>query len=183
MSTQQEKRIARFIEPVITDLGYDLVQIKIIGSKKLQTLQIMAENPATRTLDLEGCTKISRAVSAVLDVEDPFSSAYQLEVSSPGIDRPLVRPRDFESHTGFEASVETETPAENGQKKYRGKIISFSEGTLELDTDQGRISVPFDDITKARLVMNDDLIKATMAKKKTADVSLEEGDEIPEDEE
>ena len=165
MSTQQEKRISKYIEPAITDLGYDLVALRIIGSQKLQTLQIMAEDPETQTLDLDGCTKISRAVSALLDVEDPFSSAYQLEVSSPGIDRPLVRPRDFENNIGFEASVEIELPAENGQKKFRGKITSFEGEIVTLETETGNIKIDMPNIHKAKLVMTDDLLKASAAKR------------------
>ena len=165
MSNILEKKITNYLEPVITDLGYDLVSIRIIGSTKLQTLQIMAEHPETRNLDLEGCTKISRAVSAVLDVEDPFSGAYQLEVSSPGIDRPLVRPRDFEENIGFEATVETATPAENGQRKYRGRLKSCERTTVILTTDQGDVSIGMDDIVKAKLVMTDELLKASQHKR------------------
>lgn len=165
MSTLQEKKIASYIEPVIADLGYDLVSVRVIGSKKLQTLQIMAENPETRNLDLEGCTKISRAVSAILDVEDPFSGAYQLEVSSPGIDRPLTKERDFESHIGFEINVETLTPAENGQKKYRGRILSLQNGQLDLETENGNVTIDIDDVAKAKLVMTDELLNIGRNKK------------------
>ncbi len=165
MSTQQEKKISNFIEPVIADLGYELVALRVIGSQKLQTLQIMAEDPSTQTLDLDGCTKISRAVSAILDVEDPFASPYQLEISSPGIDRPLVRARDFEANVGFEATIETETPAENGQKKYRGRILSFANDIIVLGTDVGEVSIDLSNIVKAKLVLTDELIKANQNKR------------------
>lgn len=175
MTTPQEKRIAAYIEPVIRDLGYDFVALRIIGSTKLQTLQIMAEHPDTQNLDLEGCTKISRAVSAILDVEDPFSGAYQLEVSSPGIDRPLVRARDYIGNIGFEASVETETPAENGQRKYRGRIVSYENDTLVLDTDTGTVTLDSANINKAKLVMTDELLKASQLKRKQQ-IETQEGD-------
>ncbi|MBE2191654.1 MAG: ribosome maturation factor RimP [Alphaproteobacteria bacterium] len=165
MSTQQEKKITNFLEPVIADLGYDLVSIKVIGSQKLQTLQIMAEDPQTQTLDLDGCTKISRAVSTILDVEDPFSSPYQLEISSPGIDRPLVRPKDFEANIGFEANIETENPSETGQKKYRGKILSFENETVTLSTDTGEVQIELAEINKAKLILTDELIKANQNKR------------------
>ncbi len=176
MTTTQERRIAKYIEPAITDLGYDLVSLRIIGSQKLQTLQIMAENPETQTLDLDGCTKISRAVSALLDVEDPFAGAYQLEISSPGIDRPLVRGRDFENNVGFEASVETETAAENGQKKFRGKITAFADDIVTLDTEHGTVKIDLPNIHKAKLVMTDDLLKASKEKRERLLNSTQQGD-------
>ncbi|HOO50158.1 MAG TPA: ribosome maturation factor RimP [Alphaproteobacteria bacterium] len=168
MSTLQEKKIEKYIEPIIADLGYDLVSLRVLGSQKLQTLQIMAEDPQTLTLDLEGCTKISRAISAILDVEDPFTGAYQLEVSSPGIDRPLSRSKDFEANIGFEATVEILTPAENGQKKYRGRItaIDAEKEILTLSTqDQGDVSIDLTDLNKAKLVLTDELIKASKEKR------------------
>jgi len=167
MSTIQEKKISKFLEPVLGELGYELVALRILGSQKLQTLQILAEDPQTQTLDLEGCTKISRAVSAILDVEDPFPGAYQLEVSSPGIDRPLVRERDFLANIGFEATVEKLTPAESGQKKFRGRIAAVENELITLNTeDQGDVQIELGDINKAKLVLTDELIKATAKKRK-----------------
>lgn len=166
MATIQEKRISNFIEPVLTDMGYDLVSLRIIGSQKMQTLQIMAENPDTGTLDLDGCTKISNAVSALLDVEDPIQSAYQLEVSSPGIDRPLVRPRDFEKHIGYEISAETEDGiGENGQKKFRGKLLSHNNEGFTMTTDTGEITIKMDNLARAKLVFTDELAKQVLKKK------------------
>ncbi len=159
MSNLLEKRIYDWIEPAIADLGYELVCVRIIGSKKLQTLQIMAENAQTHNLDLDGCSKISRAVSAILDVEDPFTSPYQLEVSSPGIDRPLVRATDFANHVGYEVTLESHVAAENGQKKYRGFILSFDNETIELKTDNGIYKIPFSHVEKSKLILSDELIK------------------------
>lgn len=159
MSNLLEKKIYDWIEPAIADLGYELVCVRMIGSKKLQTLQIMAENAQTHNLDLDGCTKISRAVSAILDVEDPFTSPYQLEVSSPGIDRPLVKQVDFARHIGYEITLESHIAAENGQRKYRGFIVSFDNEMIELKTDNGLCTIPFSHVEKSKLVLSDDLIK------------------------
>ncbi|MFA7275370.1 MAG: ribosome maturation factor RimP [Pseudobdellovibrionaceae bacterium] len=165
MATLQEKRISGFVEPVLTSMGFDLVALRIIGSKKLQTLQIMAENAQTGTIDLESCSKVSRAISAVLDVEDPISGAYQLEVSSPGIDRPLTRVKDFEKHIGYEITLETETPSDAGQKNYRGKITAFDGQTITLAADQAEVAIDFTNVARAKLVLTDELIKAALKKR------------------
>lgn len=167
MPTLQEKRISNIISPVVTDLGYDLVSVRIIGTAKLQTLQIMAEDPTTGRLDLNGCEKISHAVSAVLDVEDPIQSAYQLEISSPGIDRPLVRDRDFENHIGYEVSVETEDALnESGQRKIRGKLSAFTDDAITIATeDIGEVTITRDNITRAKLILTDELAKQALKKR------------------
>ncbi len=158
-ASAKEKTIQNIIEPVISDLGFSLIQVRLIGSQKLQTLQIMAEDPKTGTLDLNACTAVSRAVSAVLDVEDPIASAYQLEVSSPGIDRPLTRPDDFKAYQGFDVNVETDTPTPKGQKKFKGNLVQFENNHVFLLCDGETVSIPFEDITKAKLVLTDDLLK------------------------
>ncbi len=167
MATIHEKRITNIVEPVITGLGYDLVSLRIIGSQKLQTLQIMAEDPNTGRLDLNGCEKISHAVSAIMDVEDPIQSAYQLEISSPGIDRPLVRERDFEKHIGYEISVETEDAInESGQKRLRGKLVSFNEEKIIVATeDIGDVEIERNNITRAKLILTDELAKLALKKR------------------
>ena len=166
MPTIQEKRIASFIEPVLVDLGYELVSLRIIGSQRLQTLQIMAENPDTGTLDLNGCTEISNAVSALLDVEDPIQSAYQLEVSSPGIDRPLVRDRDYMKYIGFEVSVETHEANEDAQKKFRGKLSAYNGETLTVVTDHGDVVIEMDNVLRAKLILTDELAKQALKNSK-----------------
>jgi ribosome maturation factor RimP len=164
----QERKIAQIIAPTVSDLGYDLIQVRVLGSAKLQTLQIIAENPDTGTLDLDGCTAVSRAISAVLDVEDPIAGAYQLEVSSPGIDRPLTRPQDFAKHVGYEMTLETEIPvAENGQKRFRGKLTGFANDEITILADDGQdIRVALEDVAKAKLVLTDELVKQSLAKAK-----------------
>ena len=160
--TTQERKIASLIQPAIADLGYDLVQVRLIGSQKLQTLQIMAEDPKTGKLDLNGCTAISRGISAILDVEDPIASAYQLEVSSPGMDRPLTKAADFEKFKGKDVSIETEIADDDGQKKHRGKIAGFKDDVLSLETDLGTLAIELGNIVKAKLVLTDELVKAAL---------------------
>ncbi len=155
--TAVEQKVTEIIEPVIADLGFALVQVRMVDG----ALQIFAENPQTNNLGIEDCKTISKAVSVILDVEDPISGAYRLEVSSPGIDRPLVKAEDYTRYTGFEAKVECKVPTETGQKKFRGTIKGLDGDVVELTTDQGEARIPFSDIAKAKLVLTDELIKAT----------------------
>lgn len=157
----QEAKIAHIITPVIEDLGYALYCVKIIGEEGGTIVQIMAEDPATKRLGIDDCTKISRAVSATMDVEDPIRSAYRLEISSPGIDRPLITLEHFERYKGFEAKLETDVPNENGQKRFRGVIEGINAESILVKTDTGEVAIPFGNLSKAKLVMTDDLIKAT----------------------
>ena len=159
--TPLETRLSEYAKPVIEDLGFALVLIKVIGENGSQNVQIMAEDPSTKRLGVDDAAKISRAVSAVFDVEDPIKGAYRLEVSSPGIDRPLTRLDDFKTYEGFEAKIESDIPAENGQRKFRGVLKGLNEGNVLIDTDQGSAEVPFASLTKAKLVMSDELIKKT----------------------
>lgn len=156
--TPLERKITDIIDPVVKDLGFDLVQVRLIGSAKMQTLQILAEDPETGKMDLNGCTAISRAVSAIMDVEDPLPSAYQLEISSPGVDRPLIRAQDFEKHKGFDIIVETDMPQENNQKRFRGILKDFANDTISLTTEDGDVEIAFEDVLKAKLVMSDALV-------------------------
>lgn len=152
-----EERITQIVEPVITDMGFQMVALDYTGT----TLQIMAEDPKTGNLSIDDCAKISRAISPALDVEDPIKSAYRLEVSSPGIDRPLVREEDFERYEGHEAKIEVDPPVDDNRKRYRGIIAKFEEGNVVLDTDMGDVSIPFSHIRKAKLVLTDRLINET----------------------
>lgn len=158
--TPLEKKLTDIIDPVIQDLGFDLVWLSVTGEGGSKTVQILAQNPQTRNLGIEDAATISRAVSALLDVEDPIAGRYRLEVSSPGIDRPLVRLEDFEHYKGFEAKLETMTPAENGQKRYRGVIKGLQDNRVLVETDTGQVEIAFSDLAKAKLVLTDELIKA-----------------------
>ena len=152
------ERIAKLITPAIEAMGFDLVRVQVSGSQR-PTLQIMAEPASGRAMSVDDCADISRAISALLDVEDPIASAYSLEVSSPGIDRPLVREQDYLKYAGFEAKIETATPI-SGQRRFRGTVVGFEDGQAVLDAPQGRVYLPFDNIEQAKLVLTDALINA-----------------------
>lgn len=157
----QEEKISNIVAPVIEDLGFSLYCVKIIGEDGGTILQIMAEDPATKRLGIDDCTKISRAVSAVMDVEDPIKSAYRLEVSSPGIDRILLRLEHFDVYKGFEAKLETDVPNDNGQKRFRGILGGLKDDRILVKTDTGEEEIPFANLSKAKLVMTEELIKMT----------------------
>ena len=159
--TPLEQRINDAITPTIIDMGYALVQAKMTTENKRNVLQILVENPKTHNIGVDECAKLSRAISAMLDVEDPISGAYSLEVSSPGIDRPLTRTEDFENWKGSEAKVELDMPIE-GQKKFRGVLEGLSsQNEILLKSDQGELALPLNSVHKAKLVMSDALIERT----------------------
>lgn len=160
-TTPMESKIAEIVRPVVTDLGLELVCVRIIGEKGGQNVQVMAEDPATKKLGIEDCTKLSKAISTLLDVEDPIQGAYRLEISSPGIDRPLLKIDDFETYAGFEAKLETDMPNETGQKRFKGVLKGVKDQKILIDTDQGSTEIPFGSLTKAKLVLTDKLIKET----------------------
>jgi ribosome maturation factor RimP len=159
--TPLENKIAEIITPVLIDLGVALVSVKIIGEGGSRNLQIMAEDPTTHNLGVEKCAEVSRAVSAILDVEDPIEGHYRLEVSSPGIDRVLLKPEDFQTWAGFEARVETEMPLASGQRRFKGVLKGIENNVVRINTEQGEAEIPFADIAKAKLLLTDQLIKAT----------------------
>jgi ribosome maturation factor RimP len=163
-------RVARLAEPVIEDLGYRLVRVRLSGT----TLQIMAERP-DGTMTVGGCEEISRTISPLLDVDDPMSGRYNLEVSSPGVDRPLVRPEDFERWAGFETKVELATPLA-GRKRFRGRLEGFTEGEVRLflapdkkNDEEILVGLDIAAIADARLVMTDELLKAANARAKSGE--------------
>ncbi len=158
-------RVAALAEPVLEGMGYRLVRVRMFGS----TLQIMAERP-DGSFSIDDCEQFSKAFSPVMDVADVISSKYQLEVSSPGIDRPLVRPEDFENWDGHDAKIEMVVPVA-GRKRFRGILEGYHEGEVRLyiDNPEGGkdkllIGLPFADIHDAHLVMTDELIAAARAK-------------------
>jgi ribosome maturation factor RimP len=158
-------RVASIVNPVVEDLGFRLVRVKVSGLNGC-TVQIMAERP-DGTMTVEDCEAVSRAVSPVLDLEDPVGGAYHLEISSPGIDRPLVRAGDFERWSGHEAKIEMAMPVA-GRKRFRG-VIGGVEGesvTIELpDVKEGEermARLPLADIADARLVLTDKLVRESL---------------------
>jgi ribosome maturation factor RimP len=156
--------IAGLAEPVLTDLGFRLVRV-VVSGRNGATVQIMAERPEG-TLTVEECAEISRRLSPILDVHDPIQGQYTLEVSSPGIDRPLVRPSDFDAWAGYEAKIEMKELI-SGRKRFRGVLegIEGEEVRIEVELDQlGRqiIGLPLGLIGEARLVLTDELIRETL---------------------
>ena len=152
-------KLENLVTPTLDQMGYELVRIQMQGSTR-PTLQIMAERKDGAGMTVEDCALISRAVSAVLDVEDPIGGAYVLEVSSPGIDRPLTRPKDFTTWAGHEAKIETDLPID-GQKRFRGKMLGLDDvGRVGIATDKGESWLPLPQVKSARLVLTDALIAA-----------------------
>lgn len=152
------------ITPALADMGYELVRVQMLG-KERRTLQVMAERIDRRAMTVEDCVHISRALSALLDVADPVQGSYTLEVSSPGLDRPLIRPADFERFAGFEARVEMKR-VHAGRRRFRGRLLGLSPAgavRLALVEGEGEVDLPLAEVEKAKLVMTDDLIAAALA--------------------
>ncbi len=161
IALDQLQQIAALIEPTMTDMGYELVRVMSMGGRT-PTLQVMAERIDRKGMTVDDCAEISRAVSALLDVDDPIAGAYQLEVSSPGIDRPLMKLADFERFAGFEARIETDVAFE-GQRKFKGRVLGLHDQTVRLVMPEGEKAIPFSAIRKAKLVLTDELIAAAEA--------------------
>ena len=164
-------RILEIVEPEVTALGFDLVRVKLFGKGEVgdeeHTLQIMAERPETGQLVIEDCAELSRRVSARIDAleeagEMLIEEAYRLEVSSPGIDRPLSREKDFANWLGHEVRVQLATPVEGNRKSLQGDLTGFEGGIITLiDKKSGAVSFPFAEVQSAKLVLTDKLIAAT----------------------
>lgn len=146
------------LEPVISELGYETVRIITIGQAN-PTLQIMIDRLDGKDIVVEDCAKVSRKVSEVLDEKDPIKDQYNLEVSSPGLDRPLTKPEHFARFAGYEAKVETDELVEN-RKRFKGKIISIDgENTIRFEMDGTAYAIPFDAVSKAKIVITDELLQ------------------------
>lgn len=164
-------RVASLAEPLIESLGYQLVRVKV-SSAEGATVQIMAERP-DGSMTVEDCETISRALSPVLDANDPMEKAYRLEVSSPGIDRPLVRKSDFDKYAGHLVKIEMEL-AVNGRKRFRGNLVGTSGNDARLtrdDTAEGEeadVLLPIEDMSDAKLVLTDDLVREALRSEKAA---------------
>ena len=176
--TAIDRRLAEIITPMIEDLGYELVRVRLQGGKTA-TLQIMADRP-DGGINVDDCAQISTAVSATLDVEDPIEDNYYLEVSSPGIDRPLTRLKDFASFEGYEARLDL-NQAIDGRKKFKGTLagVEGSEVLINIE-EQGQthtIGLEFDLLSDAKLVLTDELIKEMLRQKKEAGVEIDNLDE------
>lgn len=185
-------RIAHIAEPVLAQLGYRLVRVKMLAQNGA-TLQIMAERP-DGTMTIEDCEAASQALSPELDVEDLIAQAYRLEMSSPGIDRPLVRLSDFRRAIGHEAKIELTQPVASGRKRFRGKILAVEgedraaelvlERTDARSDEEKTVRLPLRDLDDGKLVLTDELIRASLraGKAQAAAGGAEEGEDTPEQE-
>ncbi len=175
-----DRRIAGIITPVVEGMGFELVRVRLMGGKT-KTLQIMAERPEGG-IEVDDCARISTAVSATLDVEDPLEDAYTLEVSSPGIDRPLTRIKDFETWEGYEAKIET-TEMIDGRRRFKGVLQGVEDGEILIEIEEHgeamTIGLQFDWLSDAKLVLTDELIRDVLrARKDAGQVDEKQFDEI-----
>ncbi|NNF70819.1 MAG: ribosome maturation factor RimP [Rhodobacteraceae bacterium] len=162
-----DRRLAEILTPVLEDMGFELVRVRFM-SGKTKTVQIMAERP-DGGIEVDDCAAISTAVSATLDVEDPIEDAYTLEVSSPGIDRPLTRLKDFETWAGYEAKLET-TEMIDGRRRFKGVLQGVEDGEVLIEISEGIIGLNFDWLSDAKLVLTDELIREMQRQRKAAGI-------------
>ena len=160
---QQKHPLDDLLEPVIEKMGFEVVRVMTIGVSN-PTLQIMIERKDGKNLVVDDCAAVSRAVSEILDEKDPIEGEYSLEVSSPGLDRPLTKPKHFERFAGYEAKIETDE-AVDGRKRFKGKLRGVDENKIiGLIMEDGKeYKIPFDMVAKAKLVLTDELLAKEMA--------------------
>ncbi|MDG1471346.1 ribosome maturation factor RimP [Pseudosulfitobacter sp. SM2401] len=171
-----DQRLAQIITPVIEDLGYELVRVRLMTGKNA-ILQVMADKPEGG-IEVDDCAKISNEVGAVLDVEDPIAEEYALEVSSPGIDRPLTRMKDFENFEGYEAKIET-TELVDGRRRFKGELAGIEGDEVLINVAEGTLGLKFDWLSDAKLVLTDELITEMLRQRKAAGTLNEDAfDEI-----
>ncbi|MGB7319512.1 MAG: ribosome maturation factor RimP [Planktotalea sp.] len=174
-----DQRLAAIITPVIEDLGYELVRVRLMSGKST-TLQIMAERPEGG-IEVDQCAEISTAIGATLDVEDPIVDEYTLEVSSPGIDRPLTRLKDFATFEGYEAKIET-SELIDGRRRFKGELAGVEGNDVLINVEEGTIGLNFDWLSDAKLVLTDELITEMLRQRKAAgDINEDDFDEIETD--
>jgi len=156
----QAKHIEAMIAPSVEELGFEIVRVQVTGSQHPR-LQIMAERKDGSGIDVEDCATISRTISATLDVEDPFENEFTLEVSSPGIDRPLTRLKDFQTWAGFDAKIEMQQGVE-GRRRYTGRLLGLDDNDIiQIETEEGeQFALAFGDVQRAKLLLTDELIAA-----------------------
>lgn len=164
--TREDQDLIELLDPVADSVGYEIVRLRLMGGAEQRRLQIMAERPLREDgtggdMNVEDCARLSRAVSEVMDAADPIAGEYTLEVSSPGIDRPLTRLKDFEDYAGLEIRIELDRVAE-GRKRFKGELAGVEEGQVGLNLegeDDTTVYFPFEWIVDAKLVLNDELMK------------------------
>ena len=160
-----DRRMAEIITPVIEDMGFELVRVRLMSGKST-TLQVMADRP-DGGIEVDELALISQSISAVMDVEDPILDEYPLEVSSPGIDRPLTRLKDFEMFEGYEAKIETGELID-GRRRFKGELAGVEDDEVLINVEEGTIGLKFDWLTDAKLVLTDDLIKEMLRQRKAS---------------
>lgn len=165
MQTPLEEKIRLLLAPSIEAMGYALVRVRMQEGSRARLLQIIAERADGQAMTITDCEQISHAASALLDVEDPISGAYQLEVSSPGLDRPLVSLADFIRFTGSEAKCETALPVA-GRKRFRGKILGVEEGVVRLQTPEGEAALAFSNLRSAKIMPAEEDFAALLKQQK-----------------
>jgi len=173
--TGEDRKLLELLEPVAEGLGLNIVRLRMMGGTQRRRLQIMAERPADHEIDVEQCAALSRGVSEVLDAADPIAGEYMLEVSSPGIDRPLTRLEDFATFAGLEARLETDRLVE-GRKRFKGRLagVEGDDVLIDLDGEDDTALIPFAWLAEAKLVLNDQLMKLGAAKRPAQDLDEEE---------
>ena len=190
--TAEDRGVLELLDPVAEAAGFAIVRLRLMGGQR-RRLQIMAERPETGDIGIDECAKLSRGFSAVLDAADPITGEYVLEVSSPGIDRPLTRLEDFETYEGYEARIELDRLAE-GRKRFKGELAGVEDGpsgekmvaiNIEGETEETAL-VPFAWISEAKLVLNDQLMKKgaeQRAQRLAEQTDEQDPDQTPADEE
>lgn len=164
--TAEDRQLLELIEPVAEALGLAIVRVRLMGGTLRRRLQVMAERPSDHDIAVEECARLSRAISEVLDAADPISGEYLLEVSSPGVDRPLTRLEDFDTFAGFEARLETDRMVE-GRKRFKGVVAGVEDDNvlMDLEGEEDTALLPFAWLVDAKLVLTDQLMKAGAEKR------------------
>ncbi len=160
-----DRRMAEIITPVIEDMGFELVRVRLMSGKET-ILQVMADKPEGG-IEVDDLGQISQALSAVLDVEDPIVEEYNLEVSSPGIDRPLTRLKDFDMFEGYEAKIETEELID-GRRRFKGELAGIEGDEVLINVAEGTVGLKFEWLSDAKLVLTDELIKEMLRQRKAS---------------
>lgn len=175
-----EARLVALVAPTLEDMGYEIVRIAVLG-RESPTVQIMADRADGSLISVEDCERISHAVGAVLDVEDPIPGAWTLEVSSAGIDRPLTRAKDWNRFAGHQAKAEVLVPID-GRRRFSGVVLGAEDGIARLRLDDGaEAALPLEEIRRARLVLTDALIEASAQMARPAETGEEEKSKVGEE--
>ena len=158
--TAEDLGLLELLDPVAEAAGYAIVRLRLMGGEHARRLQVMAERPSDGDMNVEDCARLSRAISEIMDAADPVAGEYTLEVSSPGVDRPLTRLKDFETYEGYEARIELDRMAE-GRKRFRGVLAGIDDQSIAIDLEgeEHTALVPFAWVVEAKLVLTDQLMK------------------------